>query len=841
MADDFATSMRAATGGWSNDPATWEPAVQAASKKYDIPANVFHALMHVESGHDAGAVGPAIPGRPDRAQGVGQFMPATSAALGINPWNPLEAIDGIGRTLSASKAANGGDLVTALREYQGGQDRSGWGPQNAAYVPKIMGALTSHNVDPATVGLGPADIKASPNGSFSVTARPGAAGTPGQPSGTPDDFETQMRNATRAVPDADVELAKLKAMPGSTPQNVQLPPGGLPPPPPNSNAGPGILETLGNMLKPPYAATPVGQSPTPNSGRAPTEYGPVEAFQNGALLGQGPRIAAAGQTIRNALGPGTSVGDAVQGLQTGFQVPPPQNGVQRMSPYQTALAQQMAGQAYFQTNSPITNALAEGAGAMVPTTLGMGAAGKAVQAGASALGGAVPAIAPALATAGSVLGGTAGAGVSGLPGAAIRVGSRAVNGAVQGAESGAIQSPLSSEDADHAALTGAKIGAVMNPVLGIVGAPIARMLNPQVDSELARLALTPEAAAVGLRGGQIAQGKGAKTLDKLFGSHSDTEIAEKFSEEVGNALGVTGGKLTRPAVERAMDVAGATLSRVANNTNIDAAATNAAGHNMFDRISQLQAQVNRMSDIDDGIRARLTRTLRQLDDDALIGIDGETYQEWTRYNGPLGRMRRSGDSAMEHIANQIRSLLDNQLEITATNAGNMADVTAMQQARGQYKGLLSLEKLANNSITGILSPPDVYRVLAANYRDLANSGTIGRLGQIGQLLARVSQEGDTAKPANLWSNLAQIRHGLAAAGIYGLHEAGLLNPSSIAMGVGGLGLAAGVHKAATAGLTSGSYRDRVARSALGGPPAITFPNPLLNPAVNAGLTPRNRP
>jgi soluble lytic murein transglycosylase-like protein len=77
----------------------FEPQFAAAEKKYGLPAGMLSAVAQQESGGRTTAVSPA------GAQGLMQLMPATAASLGVDPFNPSQAIDGAARLLARNLAA----------------------------------------------------------------------------------------------------------------------------------------------------------------------------------------------------------------------------------------------------------------------------------------------------------------------------------------------------------------------------------------------------------------------------------------------------------------------------------------------------------------------------------------------------------------------------------------------------------------------------------------------------------------------------------------------------------------------------------------------------------------
>lgn len=123
--------------------APYQDAIQGAQTKYGIPSNYLAKLLHAESSFD-----PAIISGQRKstvgAVGIAQFMPATAAELGVNPTDPMSAIDGAGRYLSQlyAKFGNWPEAIAAYNWGQGNVSKKGLAkaPQETIdYVQKIAG------------------------------------------------------------------------------------------------------------------------------------------------------------------------------------------------------------------------------------------------------------------------------------------------------------------------------------------------------------------------------------------------------------------------------------------------------------------------------------------------------------------------------------------------------------------------------------------------------------------------------------------------------------------------------------------------------------------------------
>jgi hypothetical protein len=113
---------------------------EASAAKHGVSAAVLQAMAHAESGMDPRAVSKA------GAQGLMQLMPGTAKGLGVNPWDPAQAIDGAASLLS-SNLKRFGSLDQALAAYNAGPaavQRYGGVPPYAetqGYVQKILESL----------------------------------------------------------------------------------------------------------------------------------------------------------------------------------------------------------------------------------------------------------------------------------------------------------------------------------------------------------------------------------------------------------------------------------------------------------------------------------------------------------------------------------------------------------------------------------------------------------------------------------------------------------------------------------------------------------------------------
>jgi len=113
----------------------------SAEQSYKLPAGLLAAVAQAESGGDVNAVSPA------GAQGLMQMMPTTASALGINPFDATQSIDGAARMLSGYLTNYNGSVPLALAAYNAGPGAvaqyGGVPPytETQNYVRKITGLM----------------------------------------------------------------------------------------------------------------------------------------------------------------------------------------------------------------------------------------------------------------------------------------------------------------------------------------------------------------------------------------------------------------------------------------------------------------------------------------------------------------------------------------------------------------------------------------------------------------------------------------------------------------------------------------------------------------------------
>ncbi len=92
------------------------PAIQEAAVKYGVDPKLVSAVAEVESGYEQGAISAT------GAVGVMQLMPETAEALGVNPYDAAQNIDGGAKYLKQMLDTFGGDVRKAVAAYNAGPE-----------------------------------------------------------------------------------------------------------------------------------------------------------------------------------------------------------------------------------------------------------------------------------------------------------------------------------------------------------------------------------------------------------------------------------------------------------------------------------------------------------------------------------------------------------------------------------------------------------------------------------------------------------------------------------------------------------------------------------------------
>jgi len=137
------TSSELTAAGIDSAVARYANAFAAAEQSHGLPSGLLAAVAQQESGGNPSAVSSA------GAEGLMQLMPATAAGLGVNAFDPQQAIEAAAKILHRNLKHFGGSVELALAAYNAGSgavDKYGGVPpyqETQNYVRSIMSMLTA--------------------------------------------------------------------------------------------------------------------------------------------------------------------------------------------------------------------------------------------------------------------------------------------------------------------------------------------------------------------------------------------------------------------------------------------------------------------------------------------------------------------------------------------------------------------------------------------------------------------------------------------------------------------------------------------------------------------------
>lgn len=448
------------------------------------------------------------------------------------------------------------------------------------------------------------------------------------------------------------------------------------------------------------------------------------------------------------------------------------------------------------------------------------------------VGGQILGTAPFMAAGGALLEGAGppGAFLAGASrgGPLLTIGSRAVGGAIQGAETGALTSGTSDRPLAEQVASGTVAGTVTGPLAGALGdATVGRAGQVFSDARVSPAAATLARTAMDTYGIPLRRLQIIGTGDRAA-AVADSEMLSRtgtggmanhqaqrqaFTRAVAGTFGERADALTPAVMQRARTRIGGVMNDVAARTTI----TDTDG---------LQTQLGRIVHDAQQVlpEGEVTPLLRQVENiNSAINdgrLSGESYQALTRKGSPLEVATNSSNPNIRHYAQQIRDELDEAL----TTAATPEDAHALQQARWQYKNLMTLKNLAVKAgVDGEISPALLNGAVNSSFKNRAfrGAGDLGELAQIGQtFMKEPPNSGTAARLASIFKNNLLTLGGAAGAGgtQFLAHDPGL------ALKLAGVSAAAGATK----------YGINAASGAINN--SRTLANLLVRPADQQGGT-----
>lgn len=369
--------------------------------------------------------------------------------------------------------------------------------------------------------------------------------------------------------------------------------------------------------------------------------------------------------------------------------------------------------------------------------------------------------------------------------------SRAAGGALQGVTASGLTSATSDRPLGDQLTTGAVLGSALG-----VGAPVATnagvrlVMGPTIAEgpvkDLANLAATKYGMTgpASLRAGQIKGALGdraAATADsELLGSSprflaNNEAQRQKWMQGVTSTYGDASGDVSPGALMANKQAIGGAINDVADRVGTIDANTVPA------KLDAIVGDAKQVVGADDARPLQnLVKNIK-----STIGADGAlsaaAYQGLTRHDGPLMTAISNADTP---YATRIKETLDDALQASA----DPSDVAALQQARWQYKNLMTVAKAAQNQnnigADGVFTPAALNTATTSNFKQRAFRGA-GDLDELNAIRKRFMTE----PPNSYTADRGAFRlGGLDTAIAAGAEGAGLLfqHPEAGLAALGGL-------------------------------------------------------
>lgn len=347
-----------------------------------------------------------------------------------------------------------------------------------------------------------------------------------------------------------------------------------------------------------------------------------------------------------------------------------------------------------------------------------------------AAGAAVPEIRVPEALAESALGGVA------------RVGAQTTTNALRGVAGTAPTVGTNDAPLGEQLATGALAGAVAPPVIvaaGNAAAAMAGVGGRTTSPEIAALAkLARDKYGIHLRAGQIegATDRAAAVRDSNLvtapGSGvqaGNREHLAQFTKGAAKTVGLDTRNLTPNAANEAREAIGSVFDRAATTTGV------AADDQLVTDLAKVGSQARELGLDQSQINAldmqidKITKLAANHREGGII--PGDVYQDWTHSGSSLQRIIDNDHGMFGDLAGDIRSALDDAV----TRASAPEDVSALQNARFQWKNLMTLKPLiAEAGPEGYISPLKLRTRVQQHFPNYAfgDGGDLGELARIGQ-------------------------------------------------------------------------------------------------------------
>jgi len=486
----------------------------------------------------------------------------------------------------------------------------------------------------------------------------------------------------------------------------------------------------------------------------------------------------------------------------------------------------------YQEEEGLGSLVADIGGSMVPTVgalKGIGAMSRAAFApvvrGATAVS---PVLGDVVRGTGRFVAGTAGEGLPGLTGTALRGASDVVQGGIQGALATGLQSGLGRSDLPIAEQmeAGGLVGAVTNPLI----APAVRAVLPASRAvstdELVKLSEAMRQEGVPLFGWQIASEGGVHRFGSALTPHAQTQQLHDYTGALARKLGLNQKKLTASDIKSVQD-------QIADEIDQTAKFVGVRGNDpdLVRDLTNIEAELAPYLQVPGAIDPKLAAGIIQQINNvrqqlSTGGILGTELAKLFRYHSPLSELGRNKDF---EIGGRLVGKIKSALWDAAERFGPQ-QTQAFRDARTKYMLSTKLERPAIDAgAAGIINPHQIANLIPGDDPNL------GVLAMGGRLMPSPTARGTAEDEISGVLERLALHYGapigggsLASLGAMGF---GLGHPEYIAAGLATAGGLHGLAKYMGAKMASPSYLARVISNTELGPRATVNPFSLVYPGT----------
>lgn len=392
-------------------------------------------------------------------------------------------------------------------------------------------------------------------------------------------------------------------------------------------------------------------------------------------------------------------------------------------------------------------------------------------------------------------------------------------GMIEGGEAGAIGTPVTGGSLGQNVLTGMALGGALPAVGSVI--PKATIL-PGIDPEVAKAAQAAAQQGVNVRPGQIALSKNTQNLDKFFAGGYDTDQLKAVTRATSRLTGADTEAFNSAALDAQKKVLGQGFDNVALQT------PRMAYGSTSDPFHQaLQTVNNSLGGLKAADRQQVQGVLKEIVQrfGANGGwIDGKTFQQMTRYNSSIGNLTSSSNSyEVRQAGYAIKSAMYDLLDRNAPAGlrGQLADL------KSKYANALVVEPVVDAAgPSGLIDPKKLFNVT----KNMTPGTDLHTLGQVGKYLPSPDPAG-AAKAVHASPWLKAVAAGEAPFAAYEAFQ----HPEVAGAAALGASAAYGGSKLVGAIMASERFRQAALNNALSTPGAPGIASRMLTPGLVGGV------